>query len=104
MDIGKQLRIFETQNHWDPQNRNDHQDQNSASGKEIIITFNYDESIICFYLPTIISSRSDAFFLMSFQISIVKIVDAELKMEVNEDIKAANITANIKPRRPNIIT
>ena len=27
----------------------------------------------------------------------VKIVDAELKIEVNDDISAANITANIKP-------
>ena len=27
----------------------------------------------------------------------VKIVEAELKIEVNDDIKAANITANIKP-------
>ena len=27
----------------------------------------------------------------------VKIVDAELKIEVREDIKAANMTANIRP-------
>ena len=27
----------------------------------------------------------------------VKIVEAELKIDVNEDIKAASITANIKP-------
>ena len=32
--------------------------------------------------------------------SIVKIVDEELKMEVREDIRAANITASIMPRAP----
>ena len=30
----------------------------------------------------------------------VKMVDEELKTEVKEDIKAASITANIRPRRP----
>jgi hypothetical protein len=30
----------------------------------------------------------------------VKMVEAELKMEVKEDISAANMTANISPRRP----
>ena len=29
----------------------------------------------------------------------VKMVEAELKIEVSEDISAANITANIKPRK-----
>jgi hypothetical protein len=29
-----------------------------------------------------------------------KMVEAELKMEVSEDIRAANMTANIRPRRP----
>jgi hypothetical protein len=32
--------------------------------------------------------------------SIVKIVELELKIEVNEDIKAAIITANINPLAP----
>ena len=32
--------------------------------------------------------------------SIVKIVDAELKIDVNEEISAANITASIIPRKP----
>ena len=32
--------------------------------------------------------------------SIVKIVEEELKMEVREDIRAANITASIMPRAP----
>lgn len=32
--------------------------------------------------------------------SIVKIVEEELKMEVREDIRAANITASIIPRAP----
>ena len=34
------------------------------------------------------------------QMSIVKMVVAELKMEVCDDISAAIITANIKPRAP----
>ena len=46
------------------------------------------------------SSTSDAFFLMSFQMSIVKMVDAELKIEVREDISAASITASMRPRMP----
>ena len=46
------------------------------------------------------SSTSDAFFLMSFQMSIVKMVDAELKIDVREDISAASITASIRPRMP----
>jgi hypothetical protein len=29
-----------------------------------------------------------------------KMVEAELKMEVREDIRAANMTANMRPRRP----
>ena len=32
--------------------------------------------------------------------SMVKMVEEELKMEVREDIRAANITANIMPRAP----
>ena len=32
--------------------------------------------------------------------SIVNMVDAELKIDVRDDISAANITANIMPRNP----
>ena len=46
------------------------------------------------------SSMSDAFFLISFQMSMVKMVEAELKIEVREDIRAASMTANIRPRIP----
>jgi len=46
------------------------------------------------------SSTSVAFLRTSFQTSKVKRVDEELKMDVNEDIKAANITASIRPRNP----
>lgn len=52
------------------------------------------------YLPTMSSSISDAFFLMRVQISIVKIVEDELKIDVKELISAANITASIRPVRP----
>jgi len=59
-------------------------------------------------LPTIICSNSIDFVLLPFQafrrrqvqISIVKMVEAELKIEVKEDIKAAIITANMQPLRP----
>lgn len=34
--------------------------------------------------------------------SMVNRVEAELKMDVNEDISAASITANIRPERPDI--
>ena len=59
-------------------------------------------------LPTMscsISISINDFFLKAvarirIQMSIVKMVDAELKMEVKEDMRAAIITANIMPRRP----
>ena len=54
--------------------------------------------ILLFYLPTIISSQSCAFFLKRCQISIVKMVELELNIDVNEDINAAIIQANVKPR------
>ena len=52
------------------------------------------------YLPTISSSISDGFFRIRVQISIVKMVDDELKIEVKELIKAASMTDNIKPVKP----
>lgn len=54
--------------------------------------------ILLLYLPTIISSQSCAFFLKRCQISIVKMVELELNIDVNEDINAAIIQANVKPR------
>ena len=50
-----------------------------------------------------ISSIGEGFFLISFQMSMVKIVDEELKMEVKEDMRAANITASIIPLRPEMV-
>lgn len=52
------------------------------------------------YLPTKICSNSVASFLIRFHISIVKTVDAELNIEVKELIRAASITASIRPRPP----
>ena len=51
-------------------------------------------------LPTMSSSVSEGFLLNLVQISMVKMVEEELKMEVREDIKAANITAIIAPLIP----
>jgi len=56
--------------------------------------------VFSYNLPTMMSSTSVAFLRTSFQTSKVKRVDEELKMDVNEDIKAANITASIRPRNP----
>lgn len=59
--------------------------------------------------PTMISSISDGFlvchlpsnfFLTSVHMSMVKMVEAELKTEVREDIRAAIITASIRPLKP----
>lgn len=52
------------------------------------------------YLPTIISSHSEAVRRMFLQRSMVKMVLELLNMEVREDMRAANITAIIKPLRP----
>lgn len=46
------------------------------------------------------SSVSDGFFLRRVQISMVKMVELELKMEVRELIRAAIMTANIIPDKP----
>ena len=54
-----------------------------------------------YYLPTRSNSLADGFVdRKRDQISIVNMVDAELKIDVNEEIKAANITASIMPRKP----
>ena len=51
-------------------------------------------------LPTTNSSVSDGLLLIRVQMSIVKIVEDELNIEVKEDIRAAIITASISPRAP----
>ena len=51
-------------------------------------------------LPTIINSQSFARLRILLQISIVNIVLAELKIDVNEDISADIITASISPLAP----
>lgn len=50
------------------------------------------------------SSISEGFFLIRVQISIVKMVEEELKMEVKELIKAASMTDNINPVKPERIS
>ena len=50
--------------------------------------------------PTTSSSVSEGRVRTSGQMSIVNIVEEELKMEVREDISAAIITASIRPRAP----
>lgn len=52
------------------------------------------------YLPTIISSHSEAARRKYLHKSIVNRVLELLKMEVREDMRAAIITAIIRPRRP----
>lgn len=56
--------------------------------------------IVVQYLPTMSSSMSEGFFRIRVQISIVKMVDEELKIEVNELIRAANMTDSISPVKP----
>ncbi len=51
-------------------------------------------------LPTIMSSFSSDFGLKNLQISNVKRVEEELKIDVKDDIKAASTAANIRPRKP----
>ncbi len=52
------------------------------------------------YLPTMSNSISEGFFRIRVQISIVKMVEEELKIEVKELIKAANMTDSIRPVKP----
>ena len=51
-------------------------------------------------LPTTSNSVSDGFRRIRVQISIVKMVEDELKIDVREDIRAAIMTANISPLAP----
>lgn len=51
-------------------------------------------------LPTIMSSHSEASDLKLFHRSKVKMVLELLKIEVSDDMRAAIITAIIRPRRP----
>ena len=51
-------------------------------------------------LPTTSSSVSEGLFLTLVQMSRVKMVEDELKIEVSEDMRAAIITASIRPRAP----
>ena len=53
--------------------------------------------------PTNNCSTSDGLFRILDQISIAKIVEAELNIEVNVENKAANIIANIIPIKPKIM-
>lgn len=50
--------------------------------------------------PTISSSTSVACLRILVHMSIEKMVEDELKMEVREDMRAASITANISPVNP----
>lgn len=52
------------------------------------------------HLPTSRSSLSVAWGLMRVQMSMVNRVLLLLKMEAKEDMRAASITANIRPRNP----
>lgn len=52
------------------------------------------------HLPTIMSSLSVACGLMRVQMSMVNRVLLLLKMEAKEDMRAASITASIRPRNP----
>ena len=51
-------------------------------------------------LPTRSNSVSEGFLLNLVQTSIVKIVEEELNIEVKEDMRAAIITANMRPFKP----
>ena len=61
-------------------------------------------STITKHRPTKSFSSSLAFLRIFDHTSIVKIVDAELKIEVSEDMSAANITAIIMPDSPGDIS
>ena len=50
--------------------------------------------------PTTRSSVSEGFLLNLVQTSMVKMVEDELKMEVRDDMRAAIITANMRPFSP----
>ena len=54
--------------------------------------------------PTTRSSVSEGLFLNLVQTSMVKIVEEELKIDVRDDIRAAIITANMRPFRPDGIS
>ena len=87
--------------HWNPKDAdgNEHQHKYPINGN-VYLVIGTPWYITAQYRPTIRSSISEAFFRMRVQISMVKIVEDELKIDVNELISAANITANMRPVRP----
>lgn len=64
----------------------------------VSVTLSVIESML--YLPTTMSSRSVACGLIRVQMSMVNKVLLLLKMEAKEDMRAASITASIRPRKP----
>ena len=74
---------------------------NIVTCSRLQITFGIEKKIgtkVC-YLPTNTISSGEALGLSNLYTSMVNTVEAELKMDVNDDINAANMTANIKPRK-----
>lgn len=65
-----------------------------------LYTLIQDSRWAVYYLPTIICSLGEAFFLILSHMSIVNIVLLELNIEVSDDMSAANMTASIIPRAP----
>lgn len=65
-----------------------------------IITIGAPGQLAVSYLPTSSSSFSVARGRCFFQMSMVKSVELLLKMEVSDDIRAAIMTAIIRPRKP----
>lgn len=59
-----------------------------------------ESNVASIYLPTMRSSRSAACGLRRVQMSMVKRVLLLLKMDAKEDMRAANITASMRPRKP----
>ena len=66
----------------------------------IVVFLRVKKTVVVDILPMIISSPSLARRRIFLQISMVNIVLAELKTDVNDDIRADNIAANIVPRTP----
>ena len=109
LDVVEQLRYVLDDGNPGYTQRHDHHNKHPAGGEtrpvwnpsiSWILRLYIKANELVRYLPTIMSSISLAFFLNCLQISMVKIVELLLKMDVSDDIKADIITASMRPRAP----
>lgn len=104
LNIIKQLTVRRCFDQRNPQDTDTHQHYHEHSNKEWKNewknVWRFCVNLLSDYRPTTMSSPSEAPFRMSFQMSMVNMVLALLKMDDRDDMRADNMHDSIRPRRP----